>query len=70
VRNKDGNMIPLGTLVKIEPAVGASLISLYNLYPSATIVALPAAGVSTGETMKLMGFWLCEAQIGIDASWL
>src|SRR3984893_13578437 len=54
VRNKDGNMIPLGTLVKIEPAVGASLISLYNLYPSATIVALPAAGVSSGETMKLM----------------
>jgi HAE1 family hydrophobic/amphiphilic exporter-1 len=54
VRNRDGNMIPLGTLVRIEPAVGASLISLYNLYPSATIVALPAAGVSTGETMKLM----------------
>jgi HAE1 family hydrophobic/amphiphilic exporter-1 len=54
VRNRDGNMIPVGTLVAIEPAVGASLISLYNLYPSATIVALPAAGVSTGETMKLM----------------
>jgi hydrophobic/amphiphilic exporter-1 (mainly G- bacteria), HAE1 family len=54
VRNRDGNMIPVGTLVAIEPAVGASLISLYNLYPSATIVALPTAGVSTGETMKLM----------------
>ncbi len=54
VRNKSGDMIPLGTLVKIEPTVGASLISLYNLYPSATIVALPAAGFSTGETMKLM----------------
>jgi len=54
VRNKDGNMIPLSTLVNIEPAVGASLISLYNLYPSATIVALPAAGVSSGETMTLM----------------
>jgi hydrophobic/amphiphilic exporter-1 (mainly G- bacteria), HAE1 family len=54
VRNTDGNMIPLGTVVKIEPTVGASLISLYNLYPSATIVALPAAGVSTGETMHLM----------------
>jgi hydrophobic/amphiphilic exporter-1 (mainly G- bacteria), HAE1 family len=54
VRNKSGDMIPLGTLVKIEPTVGASLISLYNLYPSASIVALPAAGFSTGETMKLM----------------
>jgi HAE1 family hydrophobic/amphiphilic exporter-1 len=54
VRNRDGNMIPLGTLLKIEPAVGASLISLYNLYPSATIVAVPAPGVSTGEAIKLM----------------
>jgi HAE1 family hydrophobic/amphiphilic exporter-1 len=54
VRNKDGNMIPLGTLVSIAPAVGPPLISLYNLYPSATIVALPKAGVSTGETIKLM----------------
>ena len=36
-------MIPLGTLVKITPAVGPSLISLYNLYPSATIIGLPAA---------------------------
>jgi HAE1 family hydrophobic/amphiphilic exporter-1 len=53
VRNKDGNMIPLGTLLTIKPAVGPSLISLYNLYPSATLVALPVRGVSTGETMQL-----------------
>jgi hydrophobic/amphiphilic exporter-1 (mainly G- bacteria), HAE1 family len=54
VRNSDGNMIPLGTVVTIEPTVGASLISLYNLYPSATMVAVPSAGISTGETIKLM----------------
>jgi hydrophobic/amphiphilic exporter-1 (mainly G- bacteria), HAE1 family len=54
VRNKSGNMIPLGTLVTIKPVVGPSLISLYNLYPSATVIALPAAGVSTGETIRLM----------------
>ena len=54
VRNRDGNMIPLGTLVSITPTVGPPLISLYNLYPSATIVTLPKAGVSTGQTIKLM----------------
>ena len=54
VRNKDGNMIPLGTLMTITPTVGPSLISLYNLYPSATIVAIPQAGVSTGQAIKLM----------------
>ena len=47
-------MVPLGTLVSIKPVVGASLISLYNLYPSATIVALPARGVSSGQAMNLM----------------
>jgi HAE1 family hydrophobic/amphiphilic exporter-1 len=54
VRNRDGNMIPLGTLITVTPVAGPSLISLYNLYPSATIVALPARGVSTGQTMALM----------------
>jgi HAE1 family hydrophobic/amphiphilic exporter-1 len=54
VRNKDGNMIPLGTLVTITPTVGPSLVSLYNLYPSAAVIAIPAAGVSTGDSIKLM----------------
>ena len=34
VRNKQGEMIPLGTMVRITPTVGPSLLSLYNLYPS------------------------------------
>ncbi|MGB7260422.1 MAG: efflux RND transporter permease subunit, partial [Pseudolabrys sp.] len=54
VRNSAGKMIPLGTLVKITPVAGPSLISLYNLYPSASILGLPASGYSTGEVMKLM----------------
>jgi hydrophobic/amphiphilic exporter-1 (mainly G- bacteria), HAE1 family len=54
VRNKDGNMIPLGTLVSIVPTVGSSLISLYNLYPSATVIGIPATGFSSGDALKLM----------------
>jgi HAE1 family hydrophobic/amphiphilic exporter-1 len=54
VRSQDGNIIPLGTLVSITPTVGPSLISLYNLYPSATVIAIPATGVSTGDAIKLM----------------
>jgi HAE1 family hydrophobic/amphiphilic exporter-1 len=54
VRNSAGNMIPLGTLVKITPATGPALISLYNLYPSATIIGMPARGYSSGQTMALM----------------
>ena len=54
VRNSNGDMIPLGTVAKITPAVGPSLISLYNLYPSATVIGLPATGYSSGQSMKLM----------------
>ncbi len=54
VRNAQGNMIPIGTVTKVTPAVGPSLISLYNLYPSSTVIGLPAQGYSSGESMKLM----------------
>ncbi len=54
VRNKEGSMIPLGTLLKVTPSVGPSLISLYNLYPSATIIGVPATGFSSGDAIALM----------------
>jgi hydrophobic/amphiphilic exporter-1 (mainly G- bacteria), HAE1 family len=54
VRNQQGDMIPLGTMVKIEPIVGAPLISLYNLYPSSSVIGLPAAGFSSGQAIQLM----------------
>ncbi len=54
VRNKQGAIIPLGTMVHITPAVGPSLLSLYNFYPSSTVMGLPATGFSSGEAMVLM----------------
>ncbi len=54
VRSQNGQMIPLGSLVQIEPTVGPALINLYNLYPAATIVGAPAQGFSSGEALSLM----------------
>jgi hydrophobic/amphiphilic exporter-1 (mainly G- bacteria), HAE1 family len=54
LRNQDGNMTTLGTVVHLEPDVGPSLISLYNLYPSSTIIGSPATGYSSGQSMDLM----------------
>jgi HAE1 family hydrophobic/amphiphilic exporter-1 len=54
VRNKQGAMIPLGTMVRVTPIVGPSLLSLYNLYPSSTVLGLPATGFSSGEAEALM----------------
>jgi HAE1 family hydrophobic/amphiphilic exporter-1 len=54
VRNTKGDMVPIGTLVKITPSVGPSLINLYNLYPASTVIGLPAPGFSSGEAISLM----------------
>ncbi len=54
VKAGDGTMVPLGTVVDIRPMQGPSLISLYNLYPSATIVGGPAAGFSSGQALDVM----------------
>ena len=51
VRNKEGQMIPLGSVASIGPVVAPALISLYNLYPTATIVGGPAPGYSSGQGM-------------------
>jgi hydrophobic/amphiphilic exporter-1 (mainly G- bacteria), HAE1 family len=55
VRNAAGSMIPLGTMIDIKPEIGPALISLYNLYPSATVIASPARGYSTGQVTDLLG---------------
>ncbi len=54
VRNQHGDMIPIGTVLTISPSVGPSLISLYNLYPSASVVGVQATGFSSGDAIKLM----------------
>jgi hydrophobic/amphiphilic exporter-1 (mainly G- bacteria), HAE1 family len=54
VRSSDGKMVPIGSLAQIRPSQGASLISLYNLYPSASVIGAPAPGFSSGEALDLM----------------
>ena len=54
VRSQNGNMVPLGTLVTLHEVVGPSLIGLYNLYPTATIVGASGQGFSSGESIDVM----------------
>jgi HAE1 family hydrophobic/amphiphilic exporter-1 len=54
VRSQNGNMVPLGTLVKVREVVGPSLISLYDLYPTAAIVGAAADGFSSGDAIDVM----------------
>jgi hydrophobic/amphiphilic exporter-1 (mainly G- bacteria), HAE1 family len=54
IKTPSGGMVPLGTLVDIKRVEGPSLITLYNLYPAATISGTPSPQFSSGETMGLM----------------
>jgi len=54
VRSRDGAMVPLSALVEVKPAIGPALITLYNLYPSASIVGSPAGAASSGQALDVM----------------
>ena len=54
VRTASGDMIPLGTIAKVEKSFGPQIINRYNLYPSASVTGEPAPGYSSGEALQLM----------------
>jgi HAE1 family hydrophobic/amphiphilic exporter-1 len=54
VRNANGDMVPFGTLATITTVSGPSVISLYNLYPSATVITNTAPGYSSGQGLDLL----------------
>jgi HAE1 family hydrophobic/amphiphilic exporter-1 len=47
-------MTPIGTVVDVKEVQGPLLISLYNLYPSATVIGNAAPGFSSGQALDLM----------------
>ena len=55
VRNLKKEMVPLGTLLKVNRTLGSELVTRYNLYPAASIYGMAAPGFSSGEAIKIMG---------------
>ncbi len=54
VRNAGGDMVPLGTLVRVDEILGPQTVLRYNLYPSSAITGEAAAGYSSGQALDLM----------------
>jgi hydrophobic/amphiphilic exporter-1 (mainly G- bacteria), HAE1 family len=52
VRNNDGHMVPLSTLVKISKITGPNFVSRFNLYNAAEMMGAPAPGYSSGQAIK------------------
>jgi multidrug efflux pump subunit AcrB len=54
VRNQQGQMIPLGSLVTIHGQSGPVAVMRYNMYSSAAILGNTVPGVSSGEAIRRM----------------
>lgn len=51
VRNNNGEMVPLATLGRLKPILGATSLNHFNLYRSTTVSGQAAAGYSSGDAI-------------------
>ena len=52
LKNKDGEMVPFSTFIKMERVYGPEQLTRYNMYTSALINGDAAAGKSSGDAIK------------------
>ncbi|MBI1357471.1 MAG: multidrug transporter [Acidobacteria bacterium] len=52
VKNEGGEMVPYSAFMEMKKTQGLNEITRYNLYPSAAIQLVPAAGYSTGQAIE------------------
>jgi hydrophobic/amphiphilic exporter-1 (mainly G- bacteria), HAE1 family len=70
VRNGRGQMIPLGSLMRVEESMGPDRVIRYNLYPAAAVNGANARGVSTGEALAIVEDMIEKKQSpGIAFEW-
>jgi hydrophobe/amphiphile efflux-1 (HAE1) family protein len=54
VKNKDGGMVPLDTLVSTRPTQGPEFTNRFNLFRSAELTGVPAAGYSSTQALDAL----------------
>jgi multidrug efflux pump len=54
VRNEAGEMVPLGTIVKVRDVSAPVSVAHFNMYPTAEITGSTAPGVSTGDAIQIL----------------
>jgi multidrug efflux pump len=70
VRNADGDMVPLGSVIDIRDQPGPLTVTRYNMFPAATITGNTLPGVSSGDAMAAMeGFADQELPRSMSYEW-
>jgi hydrophobe/amphiphile efflux-1 (HAE1) family protein len=54
VKNSEGQMVPLGSLVTFSEIAGPERVPRYNLFPSAEITGSAQTGISSGQALQIM----------------
>ncbi len=54
VRSTNGDLVPLGTIVEIDPSAGPDLVQRYNMFVSIPLQGNTPPGVSTGQSLDAM----------------
>ena len=54
VKNRNGDMVPIGVLSRIEQTLGPENVFHYNIYPSTKVMGSPAAGYSSGQALEIV----------------
>src|SRR6185436_20599357 len=54
VRNRDGGMVPLATVVNVHDTTGPAIVNRYNMFSSAEVAGGTAPGVSSGQAIAVM----------------
>lgn len=54
VRSRSNEMVPLGTLITTESELGPVSLNRYNMFRAATVTAVPAPGLSTGDAIRVL----------------
>ena len=70
VRNRQGKMVPLGSVLTVTPARGPDRVMHYNGYPSAELNGSPAPGISSDQAQKAIELILADTlEQGIEYEW-
>jgi HAE1 family hydrophobic/amphiphilic exporter-1 len=70
VRSSTGALVPMGTLVSIQPVAGPDLIQRYNMYTAIPLQGNPAPGISSATALTSMETLAREAlPPGMSVEW-
>ena len=70
VKNEEGEMVPYSAFMSMKKKLGPNEITRYNLYNSASIRGLPAAGYTSGDAINAINE-VAEQSLprGFDVAW-